>query len=173
MSFTYAIGIADCAVTNDPEAVLVTYALGSCIAVTLYDRVSHVGGLLHLMLPDSNLITTRAQSNPYMFANTGIPLLFNRAFELGAEKKRLIVRLVGGAQVMDYGGVFNIGKSNRLSARMILWKAGIPIHGEEMGGTVSRTVKLEVGTGKLWVREGAQADHELVAAAPAAKKGAV
>ena len=169
MNFTHVIGIADCAVSNDPEAVLVTYALGSCIAVTVHDHVSRVGGMLHLMLPESNIVTARTQNNPYMFANTGIPLLFNRAFQQGAEKKRLIVRLVGGAQVMDDGGVFNIGKRNQLSARKILWKAGILIHGEEMGGSVSRTVKLEVGTGKLWVREGAQADRELVAAAPAAK----
>ena len=169
MSVTHVVGIADCAVSNDPEAVLVTYALGSCIAVTVHDHVSRVGGLLHLMLPESNLVTARAQSNPYMFANTGIPLLFNRAFQQGAEKKRLIVRLVGGAQVMDDGGVFNIGKRNQLSARKILWKAGILIHGEELGGSASRTVRLEVGTGKLWVREGVQADHELVAAASAAK----
>ena len=169
MSATHVIGIADCAVTNDPEAVLVTYALGSCIAVTLHDNVSRVGGLLHLMLPESNLDTARAHSNPYMFANTGIPLLFNRAFQQGAEKKRLVVRLVGGAQVMDDGGVFNIGKRNQLSARKILWKAGYLIHGQETGGTVSRTVKLEVGTGKLWIREGAQAGHELVSAASTAK----
>ena len=172
MSVTQVIGIADCAVSNDPETVLVTYALGSCIAVTVHDHVSRVGGLLHLMLPESNLDTAKAQSNPYMFANTGIPLLFNRAFQQGAEKRRMIVRLVGGAQVLDDGGVFNIGKRNQLSARKILWKAGILIHGEEMGGTVSRTIKLEVGTGKLWVREDGQANHELIAAAPGAK-GAV
>jgi len=169
MNSTHIIGIADCAVSNDPDAVLVTYALGSCIAVAIHDRVSHVGGMLHLMLPESNLDTARAQSNPYMFANTGIPLLFNRAFQHGADKKRLVVRLVGGAQVMDDDGVFNIGKRNQLSARKVLWKAGILIHGEETGGSVSRTVRLEVGTGKLWIREGAQAGHELVAAMPAAK----
>jgi chemotaxis protein CheD len=169
VSATHIIGIADCAVSNDPEAVLVTYALGSCIAVTIHDRVSRVGGMLHLMLPESNLDTARAQTNPYMFANTGIPLLFNRAFQHGADKKRLTVRLVGGAQVMDDNGVFNIGKRNQLSARRILWKAGILIHGEETGGSVSRTVRLEVGTGKLWVREGVQAGHELVASMPTGK----
>ncbi|MEP6537091.1 MAG: chemotaxis protein CheD [Bryobacteraceae bacterium] len=167
MSATHVIGIADCAVSNDPDAMLVTYALGSCIAVTLYDSVSRIAGMLHLMLPESSIDSARGQSNPYMFANTGIPLLFNRAFQQGAEKRRLVVRLVGGAQVMDSGGVFNIGKRNQLSTRKILWKAGYLIHGEETGGTVSRTVKLEVGTGKLWIREGAQAGHELGASSPA------
>jgi chemotaxis protein CheD len=171
MSATHIIGIADCAVSNDPNAVLVTYALGSCIAVTVHDRVSRVGGMLHLMLPESSLDSARGQSNPYMFANTGIPLLFNRAYQYGAEKKRLTVRLVGGAQVMDEGGIFNIGKRNQISARKILWKAGILIHGEETGGSVSRTVRLEVGTGKLWVREGADPGHELVAAMSGATIG--
>jgi chemotaxis protein CheD len=172
LSSTHIIGIADCAVSNDPNAVLVTYALGSCIAVAVHDNVAHVGGLLHLMLPESNLDTARAQTNPYMFANTGIPLLFHRALQHGADKKRMTVRLIGGAQVMDDGGVFNIGKRNQISVRKILWKAGILIHGEETGGSVARTVRLEVSTGKLWVREGAQGGHEMVASAPS-EKGAV
>ncbi len=104
-----------------------------------------------------------------MFANTGIPLLFNRAFQQGAEKRRLSVRLVGGAQVMDDNGVFNIGKLNQLSVRKILWQAGMRIHGEETGGSVSRTVRLEVGTGRLWVRDSAHAGHELAASASPAK----
>jgi chemotaxis protein CheD len=60
-----------------------------------------------------------------MFADTGIPLLFRRAYECGAEKRRLVVRVVGGAQVMDREGVFNIGKRNYLALRKILWKAGV------------------------------------------------
>jgi chemotaxis protein CheD len=154
MSSTHVIGIAECVVTNDPEAILVTYALGSCIAVVIHDPVSQIGGLLHLMLPDSDLDKAKAQNNPYLFADTGIPLLMNRALQYGADKKRLVVRLVGGAQVMDDGGMFNIGKHNQLSARKVLWEAGFPISAEELGGAVPRTVRLEVGTGRLWVRDG-------------------
>ncbi|HXJ42968.1 MAG TPA: chemotaxis protein CheD, partial [Bryobacteraceae bacterium] len=106
------VGVADCCVTSDISASIVTYALGSCIAVTIHDPVARVGGMLHLMLPESSLDATKAGRNPYMFADTGIPLLFKKAYGAGAEKKRLVVRLAGGAQVMDDAGVFNIGKRN-------------------------------------------------------------
>lgn len=149
------IGVGDCQVSADPEAVLVTYALGSCIAVVIHDSVSKVGGLLHYLLPESSLDKAKAEQRPYMFAGTGIPLLFHRAYELGAVKSRLEVAVLGGAQVMDTGGTFNIGKRNHLALRKIFWKAGVLIHHEEVGGTTSRTVRLEVATGKVVLRQGA------------------
>jgi chemotaxis protein CheD len=97
-----------------------------------------------------------------MFADTGIPLLFHAAYGLGAEKRRLVVRAAGGAQVMDENGVFNIGKRNHLALRKILWKAGVMIHAEEIGGTESRTVRLEVATGRLLIRGPGMADREMV-----------
>ena len=148
------IGVGDCQVSADPEAVLVTYALGSCIAVVIHDSVSKVGGLLHYLLPESSLDKAKAEQRPYMFADTGIPLLFHRAYELGAVKSRLQVAVLGGAQVMDTGGTFNIGKRNQLALRRIFWKAGVLIHHEEVGGTSSRTVRLEVATGKVVLRQG-------------------
>lgn len=155
------VGISDCKATRDAEAVLVTYALGSCIAVAIHDSAAGVGGLLHLMLPESSIDRVKAQSNPYMFADTGIPLLFRNAYEYGAEKRRLTVRLVGGAQVMDENGVFNIGKRNYLAVRKILWKAGVLVSGEDVGGNVSRTVRLEVGSGKFWLRTAGEAEQEM------------
>jgi chemotaxis protein CheD len=143
---------------------LVTYALGSCIALTIYDPVPRVGGMLHFMLPESDLHRGKAIENPYMFADSGIPLLFKRAFHQGADKKRLIVRATGGAQVMSDQEVFNIGKRNYLALRKILWKAGVMIHAEAIGGTVSRTVRLDVGNGRFTVREAAGPEMELVAA---------
>jgi chemotaxis protein CheD len=146
------VGIADCQVSRDPDCVLVTYALGSCIAVAIYDPVACVAGLLHFMLPDSAMDGARAGARPYMFADTGVPLLFRRAYELGAEKRRMLVRLAGGAQVMDDHGVFDIGRRNHVATRKILWKAGVLIEGESVGGTASRTVRLEVATGAMWLR---------------------
>ena len=156
-----SVGIGDCRVSNAAETVLATYALGSCIAVVIYDPVAAVGGLLHFMLPESALNPVKAAQNPFMFADTGVPLLFRGACELGAEKRRLVVRVAGGAQVMDDGGVFNIGKRNHQALRKILWKAGVMIHAEEVGGTQSRTVRLEVGTGRFWVREPGRAEREV------------
>jgi chemotaxis protein CheD len=149
------VGIADCKVSNDKSSCLVTHALGSCMAVTIFDPVVYVAGLLHIMLPESSLDRAKAADQPYMFADTGVPALFHAAYAKGAEKKRLIVRLIGGAQVMDSKGVFNIGKRNHLACRKILWAAGVMVHGEAVGGTTSRTVRLEVGTGRLvWTMNG-------------------
>jgi len=157
------VQVADCQISEDPEGSLVTYALGSCIAVAIHDAVAGVGGLLHLMLPESGIDRAKAQANPYMFADTGIPLLFRNAYEHGAEKRRLTVRLAGGAQVMDEKGVFNIGKRNYLAVRKILWKAGVLVNAEDVGGNVSRTVRLEVGSGKFWLRTAGAAEQEMPA----------
>jgi chemotaxis protein CheD len=165
------VGIADCQLSKSPDQVLVTYALGSCIAVAIHDPVAGVGGLLHYMLPESAISLAKAGENPYMFADTGIPLLFRRAYEYGAEKRRLVVRVAGGAQVMDRDGVFNIGKRNYLALRKILWKAGVLVQGEEVGGHDSRTVRLEVGTGRFWLRGPGSPEREL-APSGSAKKGA-
>src|SRR5689334_218216 len=155
------VGVADCQISGDRDGALITYALGSCIAVAIHDATAGVGGLLHFMLPESSIDKAKAQSNPYMFADTGIPMLFRSAYEHGAEKRRITVRLAGGAQVMDDSGVFNIGKRNYLAVKKILWKAGVLIHGEAIGGETSRTVRLEVGTGKFWLRTGGLPDEEM------------
>jgi chemotaxis protein CheD len=155
------VGMADCQVSKSRDQVLVTYALGSCIAVAIHDSVAGVGGMLHYMLPESAISPAKAGENPYMFADTGIPLLFRRAYEYGAEKRRLVVRVAGGAQVMDSAGVFNIGKRNYLALRKILWKAGVLVQGEDVGGNSSRTVRLEVGSGRFWLRGVGLTEQEL------------
>jgi chemotaxis protein CheD len=159
------VGVGDCKLSNSAETTLATYALGSCIAVAIHDPVAAVGGLLHFMLPESSLNPVKASENPFMFADTGIPSLFHAAYRLGAEKRRLVVWAAGGAQVMDENGVFNIGKRNNLALRKILWKAGVMIHGEEVGGTLARTVRLEVGTGRFLVSGPGTDSHQMLATA--------
>lgn len=155
------VGIADCKVSRDSRDQLVTYALGSCIAVVVYDVVSKVAGMLHLMLPESGLDKKRANETPYMFADTGVPLLLQRVYGLGADKKKLIVRIAGGSQVMDEDGVFNIGKRNHLAVKKLLWKEGILIHAEHVGGIVSRTVRMELNDGKMIIREPGVPEYEV------------
>lgn len=157
-----SVGVADCRLSKSPDDSLVTYALGSCIGIAIYDPVARVGGLLHYMLPESSLDPAKARDNPHMFADSGIPLLFRRSYEMGAEKSRLIVCVAGGAQVMDEAGVFNIGKRNILALRKILWKAGVLIHGESLGGSVSRTVRMEMNTGRVWLRSEGMQETEMV-----------
>jgi chemotaxis protein CheD len=156
------VGISDCKVSADSDSVLVTYALGSCIAVAIHDPVTKVAGMLHFMLPESAIDAAKAQQNPFMFADTGIPRLLEAVRAGGALPRRMVVRLAGGAQVLDGEGVFQIGKRNYLAARRILWKAGVLIAAEAVGGEVSRTTRLEVGSGRMWLREGGGVERELV-----------
>jgi chemotaxis protein CheD len=161
MMSSLVVGVGECLVSNDPESVLVTYALGSCIAVMIHDPVARVGGLLHFMLPESGLDRVKAQQNPFMFADSGIPLLFHSAYNLGAEKRRLVVTAAGGAQMMDQQGVFNIGKRNYLTMRKIFWKAGVMVQAEDVGGLASRTVRLEVASGRVLLRGAGERDQDL------------
>lgn len=142
------VGVGDMKVSNDPEIVLATYSLGSCIGLTIFDPLSKVGGILHYMLPESKIDAVKAKKNPYMFGDTGIPLLFKESYKLGANKNRLKVKVVGGAQILDQNGLFNIGKRNYLILRKLFWKNNVMIDFEDVGGNVNRTLKLEINSGK-------------------------
>jgi len=150
------VGVADMSVSNNPEVLLTTYSLGSCIGVAIYDPVVNVGGLLHYMLPESSLDVAKAQKNPYMFGDTGIPLLFKEAYKLGAKKNRLKIMVVGGGQILDQNGMFNIGKRNHTLLRKMFWKNNVMIDFEEVGGVVNRTVKLAVKNGDAWIKTSGQ-----------------
>lgn len=89
-----------------------------------------------------------------MFADTGIPQLFHRAYNCGARKERIRVAALGGAQIIGSNDSFNIGKRNLLAMRKILWKAGVMLHHEDVGGTEPRTARLEVATGRIVVSFG-------------------
>lgn len=146
------VDIADFQVSGDPQVTLVTYSLGSCIGVTIWDPKVCVGGMIHYMLPESSLSTEKAKARPAMFADTGIPDLFRAAYELGAVKKNLIVKVAGGSQLLDDNGLFNIGKRNYVMLRKIFWKNGVLIDAEDTGGSISRTVRLEIGTGRVTIK---------------------
>ena len=146
------VGVSDMRVSNATQSVLVTYSLGSCIGIVIYDELAGVGGLLHFMLPESSLAQAKAQKHPFMFANTGIPLLFREAYKLGARKQRMRVIVVGGAQTLDQKGFFNIGKKNFTAVKQIFLENNIRIDFHEIGGTFNRTIKLFVKNGKVLLR---------------------
>jgi chemotaxis protein CheD len=146
------IGVADMAVSNKAEETLVTYSLGSCIAVITYDPTAKVGGILHYMLPEAAMDMEKAKKKPAMFADSGIPLLFKMSYELGATKKGIIVKIAGGSQIMDAIDAFNIGKRNYLAMRKVFARNNVKVAAEDVGGRVNRTVRLEIATGRVIVR---------------------
>ena len=97
----YIVGVSDMKISNSPDDMIVTHALGSCIGIAIHDPVANVGGLLHYMLPLSKVDEDKAQENPFMFGDTGIPALFKKAYDLGATKGNLRVVMAGGAQVLE------------------------------------------------------------------------
>ena len=146
------VGVSDMKVSSNPDSVLITYSLGSCIGISIYDSVARVGGLLHFMLPESKLDEAKARKNPFMFADTGIPALFEAAYKRGAVKQRMKVVVVGGAQVLDQKGFLNIGKRNHMAVRKIFWKNKVMTDYEEVGGNVNRTIKLHIRDGEVWLK---------------------
>ena len=148
------VGVSDMKLSNRPGDIVVTHALGSCIGIAIHDPVAHVGGILHFMLPDSSVSPERAASNPLMFATTAIPAFFREAYALSAVKQRLVVKVAGGAQMLDAEGIFSIGKRNHTMMRKIFWQQGILVKAEHVGGTISRTLYLEIGSGEMWIVTG-------------------
>jgi chemotaxis protein CheD len=114
------------------------------------------------MLPEcSPELRAGADENPFRYADSGTPLLFRRAYDLGADKRRLRVYMAGGASVVDDNGLFNIGKRNQTAIRKLLWKAGVLIHGEDVGGAHSRTVRLDPDSGRCVISSPGRPDVEL------------
>ncbi len=157
----HIVGISDMKVVNDPTASLITFSLGSCIGVAIWDGTAKVAGMLHYMLPDANMDQERAKDSPYMFGNTGIPLLFRKAYSLGAVKDRLKVYVVGGSQLMDAGGIFNIGQRNYEMLQHLFGKNGILPDKVDVGGAVNRTISIHAGTGKTILKVSGKGAFEL------------
>jgi len=148
----HIVGVSEMKVSNQPGDVIVTHSLGSCIGIAIYDPKAEVGGLLHFQLPLSRDNQERARENPFMYADTGIPLLFRAAYQLGADKKHMVVKVAGGARVLDNNNFFNIGQRNYIAMKKIFWKNGVFIQSEDVGGDTWRTMSLEIGAGQVWIK---------------------
>ncbi len=155
------VGVADMKVSNNPDDILVTYSLGSCIGIAVHDPVAGVGGILHFMLPGSELDQDKARQKPFMFADTGIPRLFKSAYELGAQKSRMRVIVVGGSQVLDQHGFFNIGNRNQMAVRKIFHRNNVVIDFSDVGGNFNRTLRLAVKNGQTNLKVSGKSDKIL------------
>ena len=145
------VGIGDMGVTNDPEGIVKTLALGSCIGIALLHPPSRTIGLVHIALPDSQTDPNRAKTQPCYFADTGLDELL-KAMEKAAGKinpKRLMVKIAGGAKVADPNSHFNVGKRNALAVKRLLWQKGMVVLSEDIGGSISRTVTIYCKSGQV------------------------
>ena len=129
--------------------MIVTHALGSCLGLMVYDPGARVGGLLHAMLPLSKINPQKAEENPYMFVDTGVPDLFNSLYELGAQKSRMVVKAAGCGQPLGNSEMFKIGERNYTVLKKLLWKNNVLLEAEDVGGTASRTVYFDLSTGQV------------------------
>jgi len=146
------VNVSDAKVSNDQHDVLVTYSLGSCIGVCLYDPATHVGGMLHYQLPDSSMDPDRAQDKPFMFADTGMQFLVDKLLTMGAKTNRMKIKIAGGASMETGPKGFDIGKRNHLAMRKILWKNGMFIDAEDVGGVSARNLYMNMINGEVTVR---------------------
>ena len=146
------MGVADMKTSNRAGDSIVTYSLGSCIGLVIYDPFAKAGGILHYMLPDSSIDNEKARLKPLMFADTGIPRLFKETYSLGAKKSRIKVFIAGGAEILDQCGFFNIGKRNYVALKKMMFRNNVLIGRQIVGGNVNRTVRLEIATGDIYVK---------------------
>jgi chemotaxis protein CheD len=154
------VGVSEYRVCCDPMETVVTYALGSCLGVAIWDRQQRFGGILHYMLPLSSVNPERARLQPAMFGDSGLPLFLNEFFKRNSRAADLVIRLAGGASMPGQGGNFEIGKRNALLAKRLLWKNNLSPMAEDIGGTKHRTLRLELATGVCKVKN-EQEEYEI------------
>ena len=154
MAETIKIGIADIAVSKAPN-VITTLGLGSCIGIAMYDPQTKIGGLVHVMLPDSTKIRAGAASNPSKFADTGIQKLYDMMIKAGANKARMTARIAGGAKMFEVSGtsdVGNVGDRNAEASRAKLKALGVRLTAEDCGENYGRTVELHCDDGSYLIK---------------------
>lgn len=154
------IGISDFKVCKAPD-VLVTYALGSCVGICLLDSATNVGGMSHIMLPDSTQ-SSQGKSMPMRFADTAIPMMIKQMVSMGANPSRLKAKIAGGAVMFATSNdKFNIGERNIAAVREALKKECIPIIAEDVGLNYGRTVFFYPETGIMEVKAAAKGTKQL------------
>ena len=161
MSELIRVGMADYKVGCSP-ASLISYGLGSCIGIAFYDPSSKVGGLLHIMLPDSS--QARSNENPAKFADTGIPLMLKDMVSLGAVKNRIVAKIAGGAQMFKFANatdIMRVGERNAEAVKTILKELNIKLIANDTGGNYGRTVELKLDTGIYRIKTIDKGEKEL------------
>lgn len=141
------VGMADLKAGKSPDSII-SYGLGSCVGIALYDAQAKVGGLAHIMLPDST--QARATDNQAKFADTALPLLLDQILRLGAVRSRITAKIAGGSQMFSFvqaTDIMRIGDRNAEAVRAVLKSLSIRLLVEDCGGNYGRTVELMLDSG--------------------------
>jgi len=149
-------GIGELVVSTNTSEVLVTYSLGSCLGVTVYDHDACVGGIIHCMLPLAKTEKDKPNFVAGRYVDTGIVLLLEKVMALGATKRGLVIKVAGAGSPMNQCERFQIGERNYAVLRKILWKNDLLIAGENIGGSNPKTMSLYMDSGRATVRTGSE-----------------
>jgi chemotaxis protein CheD len=150
-----SLGLGECAISRNPEDVLVAYGLGSCLGISMIDPLTRIAGLIHAVLPGAANGLPSSDSTSHKYVDSGIEDLLAAVIKEGANKNRLIVRIVGGANMLVSPGMtnsFDIGTRNMETARKTLQRLNLKITAEEVGGHTGRTVHVYVADSRVTVR---------------------
>ena len=150
------VGIGEYHVSSKADDVIKTFALGSCVAVIVYDRVQKRAGLIHFALPDSSINLIKAQEKPGYFVDTGMPKFLQSMRVNGSNRRDVSIKLAGGSMIMDTEKRFDIGKRNVLAIKKYLWRYQLGTIAEDIGGDISRTVSLSVASGEVVISSSGQ-----------------
>lgn len=157
-----SIGLGEMQITADPKVALVCYGLGSCIGITFWDPQTKTGAMAHIVLPDSSL--ARGVDAESKFADTCIPYVLGKLARKGISSSRLIIKIAGGAQVLQVSGMKNrleIGQRNQEAVIEALRREGLQPVGSDVGGNFGRTVQFYVGTGRTVIKTVGKGEKEL------------
>ncbi len=152
----WVIGIGGLEVVREEGGCIITHALGSCLGVAIFDPATRVGGMLHAQMPISLKSPDLAREQPARFVDLGVDMLFRRATELGANRRRLRLTVAGAANMSGATSpLFDIGQQNLTALRKALWRLGVLIAAEDTGGSSPRTMVLDLGSGRTTIQSGA------------------
>jgi chemotaxis protein CheD len=155
------VGMADYKIGNNPASII-SYGLGSCVGIALFDPVTKVGGLAHIMLPDST--QARSAENPAKFADTAIPKMLDDMLHAGAVRTRITAKIAGGAQMFKFANatdIMRVGERNAESVKSVLKKLGLQLLAEDTGGNYGRTVELKLESGLYRIKTIDKGEKEL------------
>lgn len=152
MSAEINVGIGEIKVTKAPN-LLTARGLGSCVGVSVYDPVLKIGGLAHILLPESHAFDKA--ENPHKFADLAVPALVEALCRESGNPRRFIIKLAGGARMFSFSsnsGKADIGSQNVARTLMILDEMGLRVSAQDVGGSRGRTISLDTSTGTLFLK---------------------